>query len=66
MHLVVPFITLISLVSSANSIYYTPCTESTNRSCIYKTNITDRLQSLKKGGTNILSTENYDAAFFPC
>jgi len=36
------------------------------RSCMYGTNVTDRLLSLKKGGSNILSTSNYDLTFFPC
>ena len=56
------------LVSSTSSVNYTTCTESSSpaRSCIYGTNVTDRLLNMKKGGSDVLSTANYDATFFPC
>lgn len=57
---------MIWLVSSTYSVYYSPCGESTNRTCVYGTNVTDRLLNMKKGGSNVLSTNDYDASFFPC
>jgi hypothetical protein len=56
------------LVSSTNSVHYTTCTESSSvsRSCVYGTNVTDRLLNMKKGGSDVLSTADYDATFFPC
>jgi len=57
---------LILLVSAADNVYYAPCLESATRTCTYGTNITDRLLALKKGGSNVLSTNNYDSSFFPC
>lgn len=59
-------IALVGLVSSTSSDYYTPCAESNTRPCSFGTNITDRLLALKKGGSNVLSTSDYDSAFFPC
>ncbi len=58
----------ILLVSSTSSVHFTTCTESSSpaRSCIYGTNVTDRLLNMKKGGSDVLSTANYDATFFPC
>jgi hypothetical protein len=53
-------------VSSANPIFYSSCSESSTRVCSYGTNVTDRLLSLKKGGSDILSTNNYDSTFFLC
>lgn len=63
------YLTLIGfiwLVSSANSVNYTSCLESSSRTCVYGTNVTDRLLSMKKGGSNVLSTADYDTSFFPC
>jgi hypothetical protein len=57
---------LFLIVSSANSPYYTTCSESATRPCTYGTNVTDRLLNLKKGGSNVLSTSDYDTTFFPC
>lgn len=57
---------IIWLVSSAAQVYYTSCGESATRSCVYGTNVTDRLLNMKKGGSNVLSTNDYDASFFPC
>lgn len=54
------------LVSSAGTVYYSSCGESAARPCVYGTNVTDRLLNMKKGGSNVLSTNNYDASFFPC
>lgn len=62
----IALLTIIWLVSSANSVYYTPCLESSSRTCAYGTNVTDRLLNMKKGGSNVLSTANYEASFFPC
>ncbi len=61
-------IATIWLVSSASSVNYTTCTESSSpaRSCVYGTNVTDRLLNMKKGGSDVLSAADYDAAFFPC
>jgi hypothetical protein len=44
------FLALVLCVSRANSVYYTPCSESSTRVCPYGTNTTDRLLNLKKGG----------------
>jgi len=57
---------LILLVSSTSSVHYTSCGESGSRPCVYGSNVTDRLLNMKKGGSNVLSTNNYDASFFPC
>lgn len=57
---------LVSLVSCTNSVYYSSCAESANRTCVYGTNVTDRLLNMKKGGSNVLSTADYDLPFFPC
>jgi hypothetical protein len=57
---------LIWIVSSSSSAYYTTCSESATRPCNYGTNVTDRLLNLKKGGSNVLSANDYDATFFPC
>ena len=57
---------LILLVSPASSVYYSSCGESASRSCVYGTNVTDRLLNMKKGGSNVLSTNDYDSSFFPC
>lgn len=54
------------LVSSAGTVYYSSCAESASRSCVYGTNVTDRLLNMKKGGSNVLSPLDYDASFFPC
>lgn len=56
----------ILLVSSAGTVYYTSCSESATRPCIYGTNVTDRLLNMKKGGSNVLSPLDYDISFFPC
>jgi hypothetical protein len=57
---------LCGYVSFANNIYYTSCTESSSRLCTYGTNVTDKLLAMKKGGSNILSTNNYDSSFYLC
>lgn len=59
-------ISLILFVSSTNTIYYSSCSESATRTCSYGTNVTDRLLALKKGGTDVLSTNNYDPTHFVC
>lgn len=61
-----PFILLIAFVSAANTVYYSSCSESANRTCIYGTNVTDKLLSVKKGGSNILSTNDYEIYFYLC
>lgn len=49
------------------SLYASSCTdESTTRVCPQKDNITEYLMSIKKGGTNILSPNDYDKNFFLC
>lgn len=57
-------IILSAFVSPIYAIYYTSCTESATRLCTYGTNVTDKLLSLKKGGSNVLSTNNYDNEFY--
>lgn len=57
---------LISLVSCTSPVYYSSCSESATRTCVYGTNVTDRLLNMKKGGSNVLSTADYDLPFFPC
>ena len=50
-------------------VYASSCdNESLNisRTCPQKDNITEYLLSIKKGGTNILSTADYDKNFFLC
>ena len=59
-------ISLLLSVSLANSLFYTACTESATRVCPFGTNVTDKLLSFKKGGSNILSTANYESNFFLC
>jgi hypothetical protein len=66
MRRIVALLTIIWLVSSASSVYYSSCSESTTRPCAYGTNATDRLLNMKKGGSNVLSTADYDTTFFPC
>lgn len=56
---------LVSLSITAD-VYYTPCAESSGRTCPSSTNRTDFLLSMKKGGTNILSTSTYLYDFFLC
>ena len=57
---------LILSVSCQSSVYYTPCAESTTRTCPYGTNTTDRLLNLKKGGQRIVTTNTYDSDFYLC
>lgn len=57
---------LYGFVSCANTIYFTSCSESSSRVCTYGTNVTDKLLAMKKGGSNILSTNNYDSSFYLC
>lgn len=66
MHTLYSAILLFLSVSSTISIYFTSCSESATRPCTYGTNVTDRLLSMKKGGSYVLSTNNYDTTFFPC
>ena len=57
--------TIICFVSPANPIFYSSCAESATRTCPFS-NVTDKLLSFKKGGSNILSTDNYDSNFYLC
>lgn len=48
-------------------IYASSCdTQSATRLCTQKDNVTEYLLSLKKGGTNILATDDYDDNYFLC
>ena len=48
-------------------IYTSSCaSESATRLCTQRNNLTEYILSLKKGGTNILSTSDYDKNFFLC
>lgn len=46
--------------------YYACCTESTDRTCPNDENQTDYLQNMKKGGSDILSTNDYMYDFMLC
>lgn len=61
-------ITLFAVVSLSlqSEVFFTPCPEGANRQCPSSTNRTDFLLSMKKGGTNILSTNDYLYDFFLC
>lgn len=63
-----PKLFLVSLlcVSLATSIFYTPCNESSIRTCSYGTNVTNRLLNLKKGGQNCVQKNTYSSNFFYC
>jgi hypothetical protein len=68
------FLILTVLISTATSnllfpVYASSCdTESLNisRTCPQKDNITEYLMTIKKGGSNVLSTADYDKNFFLC
>lgn len=53
-------------LSLQSDVFFTPCVENANRQCSSSTNRTDFLLSMKKGGTNILSTSDYLYDFFLC
>ena len=57
---------LVALVNSDSYAYFSSCGESDGRQCPYITNRTEYLLNLKKGGTNILSTDVYMNSFFLC
>ena len=65
------FLVLIVLLScfayvSQAGLYYSSCSESAARACTYGLNTTDRLLSMKKGGSNVLALDHYEPGFFPC
>jgi hypothetical protein len=55
-----------AFVSFTSAVYYSSCSESATRTCSYGSNVTDKLLSMKKGGSNVLSTNNYDSTFYIC
>ena len=57
---------LCMLVSLTRAVHYSTCIESATRTCSYGTNITDRLLSLKRGGSSLPATNTYDPSFFLC
>ena len=59
MILFLPYLTL-------NDAYYSTCTEDANRQCPNSDNLTSFLETMKKGGTDILSTETYMYDFILC
>ena len=63
---VVIWVLLICFVSSINNVFYTSCNESTTRTCTYADNVTAKLLDFKKGGSDILSTSDYQPTFFNC
>lgn len=46
--------------------YFSPCGENDGRDCSASTNRTEYLLSMKKGGSEILSTEVFMEDFFRC
>lgn len=58
---------LIHVHSTTYPVYASSCdSESPTRVCPQEGNITEYLLGLKKGGSDILSTSDYDSDFFLC